>query len=118
MQIDSAVNKGHVPDLSAIGRSPPPGPRHEAPAPQTQDVSASRVKVETRTNPAADALAAKRADISRGGTRIHIDDATNQVITEILNESNEVIRQVPPEDAIRIAARFRQITGLLFDLHI
>jgi uncharacterized FlaG/YvyC family protein len=26
-----------------------------------------------------------------------------------------VIRQLPPEEALRIAARFEQITGLLFD---
>jgi flagellar protein FlaG len=51
----------------------------------------------------------------RSGSRVFHDDATNQFVVQILNDSNEVIRQLPSEDALRIANRFRRITGLLFD---
>lgn len=118
MEINSAVRAGFFPDLSSVDRSPSPGPEHEAAASQAPDTGVLQIEVKPRANPAADALAAKQAEISPSGVRIRVDDATHQVITQILNESNEVIRQLPPEDALKIAARFRQITGLIFDLNV
>ncbi|MCH7909297.1 MAG: flagellar protein FlaG [Candidatus Hydrogenedentes bacterium] len=55
---------------------------------------------------------------NRGGIRLHIDEGTNQIVAEILNRDNEVIRQLPPEEALRIAARFREIIGLIFDVTV
>ena len=49
---------------------------------------------------------------------MHFDEATNQIVAEILNRDNEVIRQLPPEEALRIAARFREIIGLIFDVTV
>ncbi len=68
-----------------------------------------------RVQPAStDALARTSAAVSHG-VRLRIDDATSQVIAQIVNESNEVIKQIPPEESLRIAARFRQLTGMLFN---
>ena len=49
------------------------------------------------------------------GSRVHVDEATNQVVGEIVNAENEVIRQIPLEEALRLDVLFRQITGMIFD---
>lgn len=59
-------------------------------------------------------VAASRRNIG-SGSKVFRDEATDRYIIQIVNDSNEVIRQVPPEEYIRIAQRFRQITGILFD---
>jgi flagellar protein FlaG len=53
--------------------------------------------------------------IQRTGTRIRIDDGTKRIVAQILDENREVIKQIPPEDLLQIAARLRQLEGLLFD---
>jgi uncharacterized FlaG/YvyC family protein len=54
----------------------------------------------------------------RAGTRLHIDKASKRIIAQIINQNNEVIKQIPPEDALKIAARFIEINGKIFDLKI
>jgi len=48
-------------------------------------------------------------------TRLRIDETSKRIVAQILDENNEVIRQIPPEELLRIAARFRELQGLLFD---
>ncbi len=57
----------------------------------------------------------KEASASRAGTRMRIDAASKRVVAQIVNENNEVIKQIPPEDVLKIAARFRELRGKLFD---
>lgn len=65
---------------------------------------------------AADSALVANSDRNVGsGSRVYRDETTDRFIIQIVNDSNEVIRQVPPEELIRIAQRFRQITGVLFD---
>ncbi|MBI4557384.1 MAG: flagellar protein FlaG [Candidatus Hydrogenedentes bacterium] len=52
---------------------------------------------------------------SRAGTRLRIDDNTRRIVAQILNGDNQVIKQIPPEDLLRIIARIAEIEGLLFD---
>ena len=51
----------------------------------------------------------------RTGTRVYIDPATKRFVAQILDESHQVIKQIPPEELLRIAARFRELQGVLFD---
>lgn len=51
----------------------------------------------------------------RSGSHVFHDNAANRYVVQIVNENNEVIRQLPPEEALRIASRFRQVTGVIFD---
>ncbi len=45
-----------------------------------------------------------------------IDKDTDQVVVKILDtEKNEVIRQIPSEDALRISKNIKEMLGLLFD---
>ncbi|NUM52564.1 MAG: flagellar protein FlaG [Candidatus Hydrogenedentes bacterium] len=49
------------------------------------------------------------------GVRLRVDRETNRIIAQIVDEDDNVIRQIPPEDALRIAAQTRELLGLLFD---
>ena len=53
--------------------------------------------------------------MQRSGTRLRIDEASKRIVAQIMGQNNEVIRQIPPEEVLRIAARFREICGKLFD---
>lgn len=45
-----------------------------------------------------------------------IDQRTNKVIIRVIDgESNEVIRQIPPEEMLRVSAHMDELLGLLFD---
>jgi uncharacterized FlaG/YvyC family protein len=49
------------------------------------------------------------------GIRLHVDAETKRIIAQIVDEDDNVVRQIPPEDALRIAAMTRELLGLLFD---
>jgi flagellar protein FlaG len=55
------------------------------------------------------------AVVQRTGTRLRVDKESEQVVAQILDENNEVIRQIPPEEMLDIAARFNELQGKLFD---
>lgn len=48
-------------------------------------------------------------------TRLHIDEASNRIVAQILGENNEVVRQLPPQELLDISARFNRLEGILFD---
>ena len=56
-----------------------------------------------------------KAPPQRTGTRLRIDEASKRIVAQIVNEDNEVTKQIPPEELLRIAARSREISGKLFD---
>ena len=121
MDANVVIGQGHrVPGRSPVANAPPPVPRPSAdvarPAQGAPD--ATLQLDEEQVNAAIDILAARKAARTRSGTRFSHDEITNQVVAQIVNESNEVILQIPSEEALRIAARFRQVTGLFFDLKI
>ena len=92
---------------------PPPGSDGTETETDIRDVAGWRG--EERAQTARDSFAARIAANTRSGTRFHVDESSRRFIAEILNENNEVIKQIPPEEALRIAARFRQLVGLLFN---
>ena len=51
----------------------------------------------------------------RAGTRLSVDAETKQIIASIVDETNQEIRQIPPEALLKIAARTRRMTATLFD---
>ncbi len=51
----------------------------------------------------------------RTGTRMRIDEVTRRIVAQIIDQNNEVIKQIPPQELLKIAARFRKLQGLLFD---
>jgi uncharacterized FlaG/YvyC family protein len=47
--------------------------------------------------------------------RIRVSEETKRFITQIVDENQEVVRQIPPEELIEFSARFRRLQGILFD---
>lgn len=99
----SSVNRG-----SGGQRAPAP--------PETAPVV--NLSQEDRPQPAVDVVEARKAQSTPDGLHLRVDKATDRVVAEIVNESNEVIKQLPPEESLRAAARFRHVVGLLFDQQI
>ena len=45
-----------------------------------------------------------------------VDEDTGQSVVRVINkETGEVVRQVPPEELLTLAARMRQLSGLIFN---
>jgi hypothetical protein len=48
-------------------------------------------------------------------TRLRLDEESNRIVAQVLDENNEVIRQLPPQELLDITARFNRLEGILFD---
>ena len=116
------VNNIQAPDPGALLRSnaAAPGPHARAPdepetaRPAARDhVSPSEEQVQ-RTAP--DTQTTVRIDAAH--PRIRIDEQRNRVITQLVDENDEVIRQIPPEELLRVADQLRKLQGILFDEQI
>lgn len=59
--------------------------------------------------------AAPKVEPRTATPRLRIDKLSNRIVAQMVNENNEVIKQIPPEELLRIAARFRDLQGILFD---
>lgn len=51
----------------------------------------------------------------RSGVRMRIDELTKRIVAQIVDEDNKVIKQIPPEEALKLAQRIRAANGLIFD---
>lgn len=104
---------------SSVAQPPAQAPAPTAPTVAAPaQVEATRDRVTQNVRQRLDTLAADQASQSRGGTRLRLDERTDGVVAQIVNKNNEVIRQLPPEEALRIAARFHDLVGLIFDKNI
>ena len=56
-----------------------------------------------------------RPVVRRTGVKMRLDEASRRIVAQITNETNEVIKQIPPEELLKIVARIRRLHGLLFD---
>ena len=73
-----------------------------------------------QTNESAPKSDAKAPEVPSPLTNTHlafsIDHDTGHVLMRIVDDkTNEVIRQIPPEELLRIATRLAKMIGLLFD---
>lgn len=97
----------------SVARTPSGG------APESAPKEAARVAPESpRPTQAGAPASTTESTIHRTGTRLRIDDGTKRIVAQILDENQEVIKQIPPEDLLQIAARLRQLEGLLFDTDV
>lgn len=45
-----------------------------------------------------------------------ISEETDQIIVRVVNrETNELIRQIPPEELVTLQAKMEELTGIIFD---
>ncbi len=78
--------------------------RH-APEPKEEQVQQAARPVEPAPQP----------QLSSGIPQFSVDKETRQIVARIVDENNEVIRQIPPEELLKVAARIRKLEGILFD---
>ena len=106
--------------LTADVPEPSPAPRRnrtattqkQAPRPTADAISIDPPEAVRR---ALAELAQRNAANTKAGVRLHIDRDTHRVVARVFNADNEIIRQIPPEEQLRISARFRELIGLIFD---
>lgn len=55
------------------------------------------------------------ATSSVSGTRLRVDERTRHIVAQLVDESENVVRQIPPEALLKISAQFQRLEGLLFD---
>ena len=112
------------PALEALAAS---AARAQAPRPQTAGAALPRAPSAPGTAPTAPASPELNTKVQRTtntieiilnertGTRLRIDKATNRIVAQIVGRDNNIIKQIPPEEALKIAARLREFRGELFD---
>lgn len=97
-------------------QAPDPLPR---PAKTQQDGAAPVARLGPRPKEEQVQQAAARAAASDGprrtGTRLRIDAASKRIVAQIVGENNEVLKQIPPEELLKISAKFQEMNGKLFD---
>jgi uncharacterized FlaG/YvyC family protein len=49
------------------------------------------------------------------GVNLRVDAATKRVVTQIVDEMDQVIKQIPPQELLDVVAKTRQLQGLLFN---
>ncbi|RLB44256.1 MAG: hypothetical protein DRH12_00385 [Deltaproteobacteria bacterium] len=48
--------------------------------------------------------------------RIRVDDQTENIVIEVISKSSgKVIRQIPPEELLKLAARMEEMVGVFFE---
>ncbi len=101
-------------DLRAA-RTPAPGFRTKEAEPDRPETTAQPRpgKNEEQEQQAASVVTQTPLEVTRRAFRF--DDDAKRVVVQVIAENNEVIKQIPPEEFLRMAARLRQIQELLFD---
>lgn len=121
MEISGAIRQNtSLPEHAQLSRPPSPGSRSphvelQSTRPSEEPAGSASTGVSPKI---AEALSESVAAKARGGSRVRIDEATDRVVVQILDANNEVIKQIPPDELLRALARFRQVTGILFDRQV
>ena len=99
-----------------VSPAPVPEAERSKAAAETEPVRAGTASPSNReTSSASDTVVRERPKAQRAGTKLRVDSESNRIVAQIIDESNRVMKQIPPEEMLRIAAKFRELQGLLFD---
>ncbi len=109
MEISGTIRQTAGPsDVARTARPPESAGRNSASA--TADAPSPELSREV-----VKALASEVNADTPNGSRIRVDESTDRIVLEILNEKREVVKQIPPEALLKALARSRDITGLVLD---
>ncbi len=93
--------------------------RESGPAPLSGSSAISppeKPKEPTENNAVRDAVASLLVQQEfPPNTRLHLDEESNRIVAQVLDENNQVIRQIPSEELLDISVRFNRLEGILFD---
>ena len=110
-------HRGHVeavpPEPSNhLEAQPQPDSRGSGPDVQVEDVGHKDLRA------LADSMGQAVTALSQG-VRFRIDETGGTLITQIVNRrTNEVIRQIPPEELLALSRRLREFLGILLDIEV
>lgn len=114
-QVTSAPVPSPVVPASAPAPSPRPATKQNEPAQQPVRTDSVELSKESQVAATMQELIVQHDQNSARGSRAYHDDTVNRFVIEMVNSDNEVIRQIPMEDALEHARRFRKFTGLVFN---
>ncbi len=56
------------------------------------------------------------AKVLQTNLQFSVDEETKRIVVKVLDaDTQKVIRQIPPEDVMKMSARIQELLGLLFD---
>lgn len=134
-----ANGSGATPVHAAQGNGPPREAKRETPAvdkapavhateraerPAAAEVATNEVKATDAQPKAADAAKVKEAakelndvlDSLNKGIRFNVNDDTGDVVVQVVDRaSDEVIRQFPSEEVVRLRSHIHDLVGMLLD---
>ncbi|MEW6542413.1 MAG: flagellar protein FlaG [Nitrospirota bacterium] len=105
------------------GVSAPAAPATPPPAPAAQAADPGQVAELTQQQKAAVEAAVEEAnralESAAPSIRLSLDGETNQVVVRLIDQNTgSVIRQIPSEEDLAIAARLRDLVGVFFNQQI
>lgn len=117
MGVRSLNSGGYESLVSNAARTPAPRPRTAEAERETAPAARARPEP-SEINVQRVADGSGEYGPSRTETRLRVDKGSKQIVAQIVNENNEVVKQIPPEELLKIAARFRELRGKLFDVKV
>lgn len=104
---------GGAPKALDVGRVPggPEVPKNESVDKSNTEVVRSKDEPEPRGVPQTLAVRQQMPP----NTRLRVDEESKQIVAQILDENNEVVRQIPTEALLELSSKFNRLEGLLFD---
>jgi len=107
-------------ELAALHPSPGAGTPYVH-APSAADERATAPQTQSSPVPKAErvqeALRKVNEDLisRRAGVRLRLDEENKRIVIQIMDENDEVVKQIPPEELLRLSNRLRELQGALFD---
>ena len=96
-------------------KTPPPGPRTADTVGDTAPAARAGPGPSEEHKPSAANGTPPSQVVRPSGVKMRLDEGSKRIVAQITNERNEVIKQIPPEELLKIVAKIRQLHGMLFD---
>ncbi|MDZ7393415.1 MAG: flagellar protein FlaG [candidate division KSB1 bacterium] len=104
--------------VQSVGRRDPSTGAETHPPSKTEGAQAMGVNQEMAAEVAAQVAHALNEFVSavNVGIAFLVDQATGRTVIKVIDrETNEIIRQVPPEEMLRLVARMNHVLGVLLN---
>ncbi len=114
----SRVNGQDFAALFAPKSVQPPAPQvhaNEAASAKEAKGASTQKKDKEQVGVAATSTKAQQSVPKMGERRFRIDRDSKGLVAQILDENNQVVKQIPPEEILKFAKSIRKLEGLLFD---
>ena len=111
-----------VEDASPARRHPPPSADKTDGADKTDRADKAEAQQPAPTRESVRELSQLLNEILESlnwNIKIRIDEGTDSIVTQIVDpDSNQIIKQIPPQELLEIMSRLRNIVGLLLDIEV